>query len=68
MVSIDSSVDQKYMSLALEQAEKCIGTPTAFCVGAVIVLPRNTEGNTSEEGIISFQSAFTFQATTNSTV
>ncbi|KAK7204522.1 cytidine deaminase-like protein [Myxozyma melibiosi] len=45
-------LDRKYMSLALEQADKCIGTPTAFCVGAVIVLPRNSDGNSTSEDIV----------------
>ncbi|KAM0753898.1 cytidine deaminase-like protein [Meredithblackwellia eburnea MCA 4105] len=34
----------KWMNLALEQARKCTPTPTAFCVGAVIVAPPSPEG------------------------
>ncbi|KAK9478498.1 cytidine deaminase-like protein [Lipomyces japonicus] len=46
--------DLAYMRLALEQAKKCVATPTAFCVGAVIVLPKGAPGNTSgEDRIIS---------------
>ncbi|KAG8906853.1 hypothetical protein FRB99_005913 [Tulasnella sp. 403] len=29
----------KYLELALEEAKKCIPTPTAFCVGCVISVP-----------------------------
>lgn len=28
---------QKYMRLAIEEAKKCVATPTAFCVGALLV-------------------------------
>ncbi|KAK9474230.1 cytidine deaminase-like protein [Dipodascopsis tothii] len=31
--------DHKYMALALEQAKKCVPTSTAYCVGAVLVVP-----------------------------
>lgn len=34
---LPSRTEQEYMELALQQAEQCIPTPTAFCVGAVIV-------------------------------
>ncbi|KAK9469526.1 cytidine deaminase-like protein [Lipomyces arxii] len=46
------SQDLEYMNLALEEAKKCIPTPTAFCVGAVIVLPKGTPGNSLDEDII----------------
>ncbi|KAK9322566.1 cytidine deaminase-like protein [Lipomyces orientalis] len=46
------SQDLIYMSLALEEAKKCVATPTAFCVGAVIVLPRGAEGNRKDKDII----------------
>jgi pyrimidine deaminase RibD-like protein len=32
-----SPIHQQYMQLALLEAQKCVATPTAFCVGAVIV-------------------------------
>ncbi|KAK9446700.1 cytidine deaminase-like protein [Limtongia smithiae] len=44
--------DLDYMRLALVQAEKCIGTPTAYCVGAVIVLPRGRGGNTLDQDVV----------------
>ncbi|KAK9367786.1 cytidine deaminase-like protein [Lipomyces kononenkoae] len=44
--------DLTYMALALEQAKKCVPTPTAFCVGAVIVLPNGASGNTTNKDII----------------
>lgn len=30
-------IHQQYLRLALEEAAKCVATPTAFCVGAIIV-------------------------------
>ncbi|KAK9332137.1 cytidine deaminase-like protein [Lipomyces starkeyi] len=46
------SQDLIYMALALEEAKKCVPTPTAFCVGAVIVLPKGAPGNTTDKDII----------------
>ncbi|KAK9347223.1 cytidine deaminase-like protein [Lipomyces starkeyi] len=46
------SQDLIYMTLALEEAKKCVPTPTAFCVGAVIVLPKGAPGNTTDKDII----------------
>ncbi|KAK9235792.1 cytidine deaminase-like protein [Lipomyces kononenkoae] len=46
------SQDLKYMTIALEQAKKCVPTPTAFCVGAVIVLPKGANGNTADKDVI----------------
>ncbi|KAK9374567.1 cytidine deaminase-like protein [Lipomyces chichibuensis] len=46
------SQDLIYMALALEEAKKCVPTPTAFCVGAVIVLPKDAQGNTTDKDII----------------
>jgi pyrimidine deaminase RibD-like protein len=58
---LPSAADQaKLMTLALQQAEQCIPTSTAFCVGAVISSPetsdvlstgysRELEGNTHAE-------------------
>jgi pyrimidine deaminase RibD-like protein len=31
--------DREYLLLALEEAKKCIPTPTAYCVGCIIVNP-----------------------------
>ncbi|KAK9898314.1 hypothetical protein P389DRAFT_193357 [Cystobasidium minutum MCA 4210] len=58
--NLPSEADQaKWMQLALDEAGKCIPTPTAFCVGAVIVdnqgkllatgYSRELEGNTHAE-------------------
>ncbi|KAK9316791.1 cytidine deaminase-like protein [Lipomyces starkeyi] len=44
------SQDLIYMTLALEEAKKCVPTPTAFCVGAVIVLPKGAPRNTTDKG------------------
>ncbi|KAK9463989.1 cytidine deaminase-like protein [Lipomyces oligophaga] len=51
--------DEFYLELALKEAQNCVATPTAFCVGAVIVLPadivlstgysRELPGNTHAE-------------------
>lgn len=34
---VDNGQHLKHMSIALEQAQKCEPTPTAFCVGAVLL-------------------------------
>lgn len=45
-----------FMTLALLEAEKCIPTPTAFCVGAVVVTSDTTApGNTQYNPILSMQ-------------
>ncbi|KAK9255429.1 cytidine deaminase-like protein [Lipomyces tetrasporus] len=46
------SQDLIYMTLALQEAKKCVPTPTAYCVGAVILLPKGAEGNTTDKDII----------------
>lgn len=33
----ENEIEMKFLRLALEEARKCIPTPTAFCVGAVLV-------------------------------
>jgi len=40
-MSLDDD-DHKFLKLALEEAKKCEPTPTAYCVGCVIVDPRPT--------------------------
>src|SRR5216117_692615 len=54
--------DRKYLRLALEEAKRCTPTPTAYCVGCIIVDPntnkilttgysRESPGNTHAEEI-----------------
>lgn len=38
MMIFDDSEHLAFMKIALEEAKKCIPTPTAFCVGCVIVV------------------------------
>ncbi|KAG9045774.1 hypothetical protein FS837_005662 [Tulasnella sp. UAMH 9824] len=35
----DDPIHVEYLKLALDEARKCVPTPTAFCVGCLIVLP-----------------------------
>jgi len=52
MVS-DSSEHLAFMKLALDEANKCIPTPTAFCVGCVIVAPVRSGTGVEERVILS---------------
>ncbi|KAK9458043.1 cytidine deaminase-like protein [Dipodascopsis uninucleata] len=49
---LQKMTDLNYMTLALEKAKECIPTPTAFCVGAVIVFPKEAKSNLKNEDII----------------
>jgi pyrimidine deaminase RibD-like protein len=49
----DSSEHLAFMKIALEEANKCIPTPTAFCVGCVIVVPVRSATGVEEKTILS---------------
>lgn len=49
----DSSDHLAFMKLALDEARKCIPTPTAFCVGCVIVAPVRSATGAEEKMILS---------------
>lgn len=49
----DSSEHLAFMKLALDEANKCIPTPTAFCVGCVIVVPVFSATGVEERVVIS---------------
>jgi len=49
----DSSEHLAFMKIALEEANKCIPTPTAFCVGCVIVVPVRSTTGVEERMILS---------------
>jgi pyrimidine deaminase RibD-like protein len=49
----DSSEHLAYMKIALDEAKKCIPTPTAFCVGCVIVVPVRSGTGDGEKMVIS---------------
>ena len=42
---MSSEIQIKYLKLALEEAQKCTPSPTAFCVGAVITVTYPPEAN-----------------------
>jgi pyrimidine deaminase RibD-like protein len=48
-----SSEHLAFMKVALDEAEKCIPTPTAFCVGCVIVVPIRSATGVEEKVILS---------------
>jgi pyrimidine deaminase RibD-like protein len=48
-----SSEHLAFMKVALDEAEKCIPTPTAFCVGCVIVVPIRSTTGVEEKVILS---------------
>lgn len=52
MVS-DSSEHLKFMKIALDEANKCVPTPTAFCVGCVIVVPVRSATGVEEKIVLS---------------
>lgn len=43
-ISSENEVHNTFLRLALDEARKCVPTPTAFCVGAVLVV-RYSEGS-----------------------
>ena len=49
----DSSEHLAFMKIALDEANKCIPTPTAFCVGCVIVVPVRSAMGVEEKMILS---------------
>ena len=49
----DSSEHLAFMKIALDEASKCIPTPTAFCVGCVIVVPVRSATGVEEKMILS---------------
>lgn len=49
----DSSKHLGFMKIALNEANKCIPTPTAFCVGCVIVVPVRSATGVEEKIILS---------------
>ena len=49
----DSSEHLAYMKIALEEANKCIPAPTAFCVGCVIVVPVRSATDVEEKVVLS---------------
>jgi pyrimidine deaminase RibD-like protein len=49
----DSSEHLAFMKIALDEANKCIPTPTAFCVGCVIVVPARSATGVEEKVILS---------------
>lgn len=49
----DSSERLAFMKIALEEAKKCIPTPTAFCVGCIIVVPIRSATGAEEKLILS---------------
>jgi len=49
----DSSEHLAFMKIALDEAKKCIPTPTAFCVGCVIIVPVRSTTGTEEKVILS---------------
>lgn len=52
MVS-DSSEHLKFMKIALDEANKCVPTPTAFCVGCVIAIPVRSATGAEEKTVLS---------------
>lgn len=50
---LDESEHLAFMKIALEEANKCIPTPTAFCVGCVIVVPGRSTMRIEEKVILS---------------
>jgi pyrimidine deaminase RibD-like protein len=52
MVS-NNSEHLAFMKIALAEAKKCIPTPTAFCVGCVIVMPVRLTTGVEEKRILS---------------
>lgn len=49
----DSSEHLAFMKIALDEANKCVPTPTAFCVGCVIVVPVRSATGVEERMILS---------------
>ena len=49
----DSSEHLAFMKIALDEANKCIPTPTAFCVGCVIVVPVRSETGVEGKAVLS---------------
>jgi pyrimidine deaminase RibD-like protein len=49
----DDSEHLAFMKIALEEAKKCTPTPTAFCVGCVIVAPVHSTTRVEEKVILS---------------
>jgi pyrimidine deaminase RibD-like protein len=52
-MSSDGSEHLALMHLALEEAKKCIPTPTAFCVGCVIAVPVRWAKGIEEKTVLS---------------
>ncbi|KAG9002039.1 hypothetical protein FRB94_004131 [Tulasnella sp. JGI-2019a] len=46
--SIDNAVHLQFLRLALDEAKKCEPTPTAFCVGCVIVIPSSADTSATQ--------------------
>ena len=49
----ESSEHLNFMKLALDEANKCVPTPTAFCVGCVIVVPVRSATGAREKMVLS---------------
>ncbi|KAF9651550.1 cytidine deaminase-like protein [Thelephora ganbajun] len=49
----DASEHLAFMKIALKEANKCIPTPTAFCVGCVIVVPVRSATDAEEKVVLS---------------
>ena len=49
----DSPEHLAFMKIALDEASKCVPTPTAFCVGCVIVVPVRSTMGIEEKAVLS---------------